>query len=872
MFIYPGKPLYSPTPEGLSQALNLSFKKTPDFLYEIADFLLSEIERTKTTSKGKFLRQLLYFIKSGNWHWAPTVTHLLGEITDSEKKSVWNDLQIWKALPEWSEDSHQPQSSLKPLQPNEAKEAVIKFLKPNELRRSSQENFSEKIGDIFSLPTNEKESPRVLLAEAETGTGKTLGYVAAAYRWAEKNEGCVWISTYTKHLQRQVENELSRFYPDPVERNQKAVVLKGRENYLCLLKLQETLLPIFLHIQNNPNISYPNNIPFAFILNWAKESKDGDIKGGDLPGWFNHLYGYSHIFQLTDKEGECLHTGCLFYQRCFFESINQKSLNARLIISNHALTLIRLAQNADKEITSSMPARHFIFDESHHLQQAADNVFSIRLSSKALTEFRNRLLGSSQQTKKRKFKSLRHYLKTALIEFSQLEDALNQVEIIAKKTLPSIEFQKNFSLSKEEEKTNSFTSLTFFQNIALQLDLYSLSDSNSSFFERECDFYPATPKTETSSSLLLSEFKTLFEKIKILKGILTNLPLQAEEKDSETSKGIEIVSKRLNYYIFPALNGWISLLTPLSSPDENSKTPWIRIIRGDWDNDENPHLKWQKVRLCEHWIDPTVPLSTLLKKQALGIAYVSGTFRPYKEPEIKKSQEGNNLSWQAAKRRTGSQHLSGKILQDFQKSPFNYETQAKIYVVNDVGPSNREVAEAYTKLFLASEGGALGLFTAISRLREVYQYIFPKLSKNHIDLYAQHISSADNAQLVDTFRQNKKSCLLGTDAMRDGIDIVGSSLQLVVMDKVPWPRSDILHRERKQDVKQKESIRLEDEEAALRLRQAFGRLIRNLKDKGVFVILDRRTPSRILKALPKEIQIEKLSLSEVTEHIKAFLN
>ena len=54
----------------------------------------------------------------------------------------------------------------------------------------------------------------------------------------------------------------------------------------------------------------------------------------------------------------------------------------------------------------------------------------------------------------------------------------------------------------------------------------------------------------------------------------------------------------------------------------------------------------------------------------------------------------------------------------------------------------------------------------------------------------------DAATLVDIFRAEEDSCLLGTDAVRDGVDVPGRSLRLIVFDRVPWPRPAILHRER----------------------------------------------------------------------------
>ena len=86
-----------------------------------------------------------------------------------------------------------------------------------------------------------EDQPNLLLAEAGTGIGKTLGYLAPASLWAEKADGAVWVSTYTKALQRQLDREGARLFPDAAERKRKIVIRKGRENYLCLLNLEDAL-------------------------------------------------------------------------------------------------------------------------------------------------------------------------------------------------------------------------------------------------------------------------------------------------------------------------------------------------------------------------------------------------------------------------------------------------------------------------------------------------------------------------------------------------------------------------------------------------------------------------------------------------------
>ena len=110
-----------------------------------------------------------------------------------------------------------------------------KFSEP----RPQQRNYAATATYAFE-PRQRKSENNILLAEAGTGLGKTLGYLAPAWLWARKNNAPVWISTYTKNLQRQLDQETARLVGDPEERRTRIVIRKGRENYLCLLNMQET--------------------------------------------------------------------------------------------------------------------------------------------------------------------------------------------------------------------------------------------------------------------------------------------------------------------------------------------------------------------------------------------------------------------------------------------------------------------------------------------------------------------------------------------------------------------------------------------------------------------------------------------------------
>jgi ATP-dependent DNA helicase DinG len=260
-------------------------------------------------------------------------------------------------------------------------------------------------------------------------------------------------------------------------------------------------------------------------------------------------------------------------------------------------------------------------------------------------------------------------------------------------------------------------------------------------------------------------------------------------------------------------------------------------------------------------VDPTVPLAEEILEPAHGALITSATLRDT-------GVEDAGQHWQSAEVRTGALHLPQPARRTSFGSPFRYEEQSRIFIIGDV--ARREpwaLAAAMRELFLASGGGGLGLFTAVRALRDTEARIAQPLADAGIPLYAQHVDRLDTGALVDLFRAEENACLLGTDALRDGVDVPGRSLRLVVFDKVPWPKPTILHKSRRARF----GRGYDDLLTRFRLKQAFGRLIRGPLDKGCFVILEGATPSRLLAAFPEKTPVRRCGLSEAIGDIKAFL-
>jgi ATP-dependent DNA helicase DinG len=300
------------------------------------------------------------------------------------------------------------------------------------------------------------------------------------------------------------------------------------------------------------------------------------------------------------------------------------------------------------------------------------------------------------------------------------------------------------------------------------------------------------------------------------------------------------------------VSSWIEMISRLLEKGNPLFVEWFSVDQiGGRESD---------VGLHSHWIDPTEPLAHAVLKDADGVIITSATLKD-RPPEIPND-------WANAEMRTGVVHLPYPVQRISHDSPFDYRAMSRIICVNDVSREDMDqLAAAYRELFLATRGGALGLFTAISRLKAVHRRLAQPLALRGLALYAQHVDPMDTGTLVDMFRAERDACLLGTDAVRDGVDVPGDSLRLIVLDRVPWATPTILERARKLAFG---GNAYTDMVVRLRLRQAFGRLIRSRTDRGAFVILDSRLASRFATAFPPGVVIERMGLVEALDIVKAF--
>ncbi|GAA4023958.1 ATP-dependent DNA helicase [Sphingomonas swuensis] len=748
------------------------------------------------------------------WGWAGLVGQRL-------RKPDRGERMLFSRLEQWEEAAERPPPRAVRLGDGEAEARLRLLTGSGSEQRDGQRAFAAAAAHAFS-PRDRRDSPNMLLAEAGTGIGKTLGYLAPASLWAEKAGGTVWVSTFTKALQRQLDAEGRRIIADPDERKRRIVVRKGRENYLCLLNLEDAMQGSF---------SGRAAVLAQLVGRWAAYTKDGDMVGGDLPGWLPSLFRRAGATALTDRRGECVYAGCPHYRKCFIERAERAARGADLVIANHALVMVSAARG---RLAGGL--ERIVFDEGHHLFDAADSTFAVALTGAETIELRRWIIGPERSSKGR-----RRGLAARLMDVCSYDDqgaAALDAAIQAAGQLPADGW-----LGRVVEGNPWGPLEGLFAAVRGTVLARARAEDAGYGIETEL----AEP-----DGALVGAAAAALEAMEALQRPLSALRLRLESVLDEAPDWLDGAARaRVEGAIAGltwrgnAVMAWGQLLARVGGAPDPDFVDWLNV-----DRIEGRELD---IGLQRRWLDPTRPLAKAVLEQAHGVLVTSATLR------------GGEEGWSVAEGRTGATHLPAPALSFHAPSPFDYAASSEVLVVTDVRQGDlAALANAYARLVAAAGGGTLGLFTAISRLKAVHARIADRLARDQLPLYAQHVDPIDTGTLVDMFRADPAASLLGTDALRDGVDVPGESLRLVVMERVPWPRPTVLHAARRLAGG---GSAYDDRVVKARLAQAFGRLIRRQGDRGTFVILSAACPSRLLTAFPDGVQVSRVTLEEAVGRV-----
>jgi ATP-dependent DNA helicase DinG len=824
-----------PTPRGLADALGLpppeDLEAAAVSLRHLAMSLLRELAARGEDAEAV---GIAWTMAEAGWLWGPPVLAALGFAAgEGQAPRRGRGLNVWDRLPDWEDAPPPPAPGGRPVQPGEARGRLAALLEADAESRPQQGDYASAVSQAFQ-PANAAGEPHLVLAEAGTGIGKTLGYIAPASLWAERNQAPVWISTFTRNLQHQIDAELGRLFPAPAEKSEKVVIRKGRENYLCLLNLQEAVRAL----PTDPGYA----VAVGLMARWAAHSRDGDMVGGDFPGWLVDLLGRARTLGLTDRRGECIYSACQHYGKCFIERSIRRARHAQIVVANHALVMVQAAMGGGED--GQLPS-HYVFDEGHHLFGAADSAFAAHLSGMETHELRRWLIGAEGRRPGRA-RGLKRRMEDLLSGDEEMIAALDAA-LTAARALPGEGWRQRLEAGRPQGPSEQFLA-------AVRQQVYARDRDSGSPYSLECETRPAVPGLLEAAAALALALEALLRPLKALRQRLAErLDEDSGELPNDNRRRIDALCRSLERRGTLQVGAWREMLKHLEQETPAEYCDWFAVERLDGRDLD--------LGMYRHWVDPTRPFAETVLASAQGAVVTSAT--------LTDASGDQERDWQAAEARVGAGHLPNAAIRALLSSPFDYAAQTRVFLVTGVNRTDMDqVAAAYRELFLAAGGGGLGLFTAISRLRAVQERIGGALERSGLTLYSQHVDGLDTSTLVDIFRAEEDSCLLGTDAVRDGVDVPGRALRLIVFDRVPWARPDLRHKARRLAFGQRD---YDDRLARLKLRQAYGRLIRRTDDRGVFVMLDPRMPSRLIGAFPPEVTVERLGLAEVIRETAEFL-
>lgn len=569
------------------------------------------------------------------------------------------------------------------------------------------------------------EQGGVLVSEAGTGTGKTFSYLVPALLSGQK----IIISTGTRNLQDQL------FHRDlPLIRNALAIparvaLLKGRANYLCIHRLEVSLLEGRLSSRDLVD-------QLMQVQRWSGRTRLGDI--AEISG----IPEDARIWPLvTSTSDNCLGQECPSYSECYLLEARRRAQEADLVVINHHLLCadFSLKEAGFGELLPD--ADCFIVDEAHQLPDVASNFFGSTVSGHQLLE-----LARDTQIE---------YLKEA----GDLQEIPEQTTRLGK----------------------------------------SIRDLRLAF---GVDVRRAPWSEAANDDRILSSLKRVQDDLEALGGLLDAI--------QGRGKGLDSCLARCRQLSID--------LDALCSQQGDDEIRWFETLRQSFRLNRTPLdisglFREQMTRYRGSWVFASATLA------------VGESFRHFQQ--LLGLDEALTARWD---------------------SPFDYSRQALWFIPRGMpSPNSPEYTAAVVELAVpvleASRGRAFLLFTSHRALREAARLLEGRLV---YPLLVQGTAPKD--ELLNRFRELGNGVLLGTASFWEGVDVRGEALSCVIIDKLPFasPGDPVL--QARIDALRKKGgnpfMELQVPQAVIALKQGAGRLIRDVRDRGVLVICDRRVLKR----------------------------
>jgi ATP-dependent DNA helicase DinG len=632
----------------------------------------------------------------------------------------------------------------------------------------------------------------VALAEAGTGTGKSVAYLVPAIEWAVRNRERTVVSTNTINLQEQLVTRDLPFLRAALARPFRFALVKGRGNYVSIRRA------LLAAAAGETLFDAPQRRDMDAIVEWLDTTKDGslqDLAFDPSPEVWDEVASESDV---------CLRARCPHFDSCFYQRARREAGSADILVVNHHLLFSDIAVRrlqANYGGTAVLPPyRRVVLDEAHNLEDAATSHLGVTVTRRGL----HRVLGRLE----RRGKGVLPYLELRLL--TTADDLLQQdaLHVLADILRPGA------------DRSRELTSELFAR-------LESLLDETADGVLRLQDGFADEVSWREHIVPVLEDLLLVLDRIsrgmdRVRSIIGTDEKLV--EKLTEQLVELSGVQNRVD----TAAAALRTAFVPAHEP-----VPLVRWIERRGREERGGRARNIAVNAAP------IELAGLLRE---------ALFDRVHSTVLTSATLTTSAGFGFLRHRLGIDR-GVRALESVHPSPFDFSTQTLLAVPSDA-PDGREqpqrfataVAAVTEDLARLTDGGLFVLFTAYGALRAVVRELQLRGTHARWPLFVQ--GDAPRASLLQHFTDAHRGILLGVASFWEGVDVPGDPLRGLIITKLPFKvPSEPLTAARIEAIDNDGGNSFHDymlPHAALRLKQGFGRLVRTRSDRGAVVILDPR--------------------------------